>query len=119
MKAADQLVSSARIGMVVAACLLTSASYAAAEGNVKAGKVLTQQCEACHGADGLSKIPEAPNIAGQLEAYVVKQLTAFKSGERQNEMMTLIAPKLSEQDIADLAAYYSAVPITIGKLPGE
>lgn len=119
MKAAEPWVSSARIGAVVVACLVTSAGSAAADGNVKAGKALTQQCEACHGADGLSKIPEAPNIAGQLEAYMIKQLTAFKSGERQNDMMSLIVPKLSEQDIADLAAYYSAVQITVGKLPGE
>ena len=92
---------------------------AVAAGDVNAGKALAAKCEACHGLDGASKIPEAPNIAGQVEPYLVKQLTAFKSGERQNDMMSQIAPALSENDVADLAAYYAAIEIKIGRLPGQ
>ena len=73
----------------------------------------------CHGLDGLSKIPEAPNIAGQNETYMIAQLTAFKSGERKNDMMSMIAPTLSADDINNLAAYYAAIEITVGKIPGE
>ena len=86
---------------------------------MKAGAGKTQKCEACHGADGIAKIAEAPNLAGQNEQYLVRQLTAFKTGERKNEMMGVVAPTLSDQDIADLAAYYAAIPVTIGKLPGH
>ena len=98
---------------------VAGADPARADGDIKAGRALTKKCEACHGADGISKIVEAPNIAGQNEAYIVKQLTAFKSGERKNDMMSIVAPTLSDEDVANLAAYYSAIPITIGKLPGE
>jgi cytochrome c553 len=75
-------------------------------------------CQACHGTDGLSQVPDAPNIAGQVEGYLVTQLQAFKSGARKNEAMTLVAAGLSKQDIDDLAAWYSAIEIKVGKLPG-
>lgn len=101
------------------AALLASIGVAQAAGDVVAGKALAAKCEACHGLDGLSKIPEAPNIAGQVENYLVKQLTAFKGGERQNDMMSAIAPSLSEADIADLAAYYAAIEIAVGRIPGK
>ena len=99
--------------------LLAAIVAPAQAGDIKAGRGKTQKCEACHGADGLSKVVEAPNIAGQTEPYIVKQLLAFKSGERKNDMMSIVVPTLSDDDIADLAAYYAAIPITVGKLPGE
>jgi cytochrome c553 len=89
----------------------------AQSGNVKAGAARAQACEACHGLDGMAKIVEAPNLAGQNEQYLVKQMQAFKSGERQNQMMSLVAPTLSDEDIDDLAAYYAAIEITVGKVP--
>ena len=64
---------------------------ASAAGDAKAGRAKAQLCQACHGIDGLSKVPDAPNIAGQTEAYVAAQLQAFKSGARKNEAMTLVA----------------------------
>ena len=73
----------------------------------------------CHGVDGLAKIPEAPNIAGQNEAYLIEQLTAFKSGERKNEMMSVVVQDLSDADIENLAAYYSGIEISVGKTPGQ
>lgn len=71
------------------------------------------QCQTCHGLDGLAKIPDAPNIAGSPEPYLVRQLGAFRTGERKNEMMSIVAQQLSEKDIADLAAYYSAIEVTV------
>ena len=63
--------------------------------------------------DGLAKIPDAPNIAGSPEQYLVRQLNAFRSGERKNEMMTVVAQQMSDKDVADLAAYYAAIEVTV------
>ena len=86
---------------------------------MKAGRETAHKCEVCHGLDGLAKIVEAPNILGQNEAYISpKQLNAFKSGERKNEMMAVVAPSLSSKEIEDVAAYYAAIEITVTKIPG-
>lgn len=85
----------------------------------KGRKLAAVQCSPCHGLDGLSKLPEAPNIAGQVEPYLVQQIEAFKNGARKNEMMTLVVKQLSESDVADLAAYYAAIEVNVGKIPGE
>ena len=69
--------------------------------------------------DGLAKIPEAPNLAGQNQNYLIEQLTAFKSGERKNEMMSIVSQTLSDADIENLAAYYSGIEITVGKTPSQ
>ncbi len=71
----------------------------------------------CHGIDGIAKIAEAPNLAGQNERYLTEQLGAFKAGVRRNEMMSIVIQPLSDDDIANLAAYYSAIEISVGKLP--
>ena len=105
----------AKFALVMA--LLATMQVAARAGDVKAGAALAAKCEACHGLDGLSKIAEAPNIAGQSEQYLIEQLQAFRSGERHNEMMSLVAPTLSDADIENLASYYSAIGITVGKPP--
>jgi len=88
-------------------------------GDVKAGGAKAMMCQACHGLDGLSKTPDAPNIAGQIEHYLVGQLQAFKTGLRKNDAMSVVTPHLSDQDIEDLAAYFSAIEIKIVKVPGE
>jgi cytochrome c553 len=80
-----------------------------ADGDIAAGKKKALQCQTCHGLDGLSKLPEAPNLAGQVQIYLVKSLTEYKTGERKNDMMSVVSPNLSEQDILDLAAYYSSL----------
>jgi cytochrome c553 len=79
----------------------------ALEGNADAGKTKAAVCGACHGPTGLSSSPTFPNLAGQKAAYIVQQLTDFKSGARTNMMMAPMAANLSEQDMADLAAYFS------------
>ena len=99
--------------------LVAFSSLVAYAGDVKIGAGLAEKCQTCHGLDGLSKIVEAPNIAGQNEQYLIKQLTAFKSGERQNELMSVVAPTLSEKDIEDLASYYSAIEIKVVSIPGK
>jgi len=99
--------------------LLTTGGSVCAAGDVKAGRAKALMCQACHGLDGLSKTPDSPNIAGQIELYLVAQLQAFKSGARKNDAMSVVAPSLSDKDIEDLAAYFSAIEISIGKLPGQ
>jgi cytochrome c553 len=98
---------------------LAAHDRAEAQGDVKAGRAKAEVCAVCHGLDGLAKIAEAPNLAGQTEGYLVEQITAFKSGERQNEMMSVVVQNLSPTDIDDLAAYYSAIEISVGKAPGQ
>lgn len=100
-------------------CVLLAAAGASQAGDVKAGRAKAMMCQACHGLDGLSKTPDAPNIAGQIEPYLVAQLQAFKSGARKNDAMSVIAPSLSDQDIEDVAAYFAAIEISVGKLPGQ
>ncbi len=105
--------------LLAAVCVLLAAAGASQAGDVKAGRAKAMMCQACHGLDGLSKTPDAPNIAGQIEPYLVAQLQAFKSGARKNDAMSVIAPSLSDQDIEDVAAYFAAIEISVGKLPGQ
>ena len=77
------------------------------------GKAKAAQCFACHGVDGVAKLLEAPNLAGQNEAYLIKALHDFKKGARVNEMMSLMTAGLSDADIAALAAYYSSIKVTV------
>jgi cytochrome c553 len=78
-------------------------------GSVKAGEGKSQTCQACHGADGNSDAnPTYPRLAGQYEDYLRKALQDYKSGARNNAVMNGMAVRLSDQDIADLAAYYSS-----------
>ncbi len=86
--------------------------------SVKAGREKAIACQTCHGLDGLSRLPAAPNIAGQPVGYLERALRAFRSGQRQNPMMTVAARDLSDQDIRDLAAYYGAIKVEV-TLPPE
>jgi cytochrome c553 len=98
-----------------ATCAATAAMAAVqptVAGDASAGRQKAIQCQACHGLDGRAKIPGAPHIAGQVEEYLVKSMRAYKSGARTDEMMTVVMRELSEDDIADLAAYYAAIEIT-------
>jgi len=82
----------------------------AVQGDAEAGKAKSAMCGACHGATGLSPAPTYPNLAGQQSAYIAKQLADFKSGARTDMMMAPMAASLSEQDMADLGAYFSSQP---------
>jgi cytochrome c553 len=79
-----------------------------AAGTVEAGQAKAATCMACHGMDGNSANPEWPALAGQHSSYIIKQLKHFKAGERQNALMNPMAMILSDQDMEDLAAYYSS-----------
>jgi cytochrome c553 len=89
-------------------CSMAAAPALAQDGSVEAGQGKSLTCAACHGPDGNSVTPEWPNLAGQHEAYVVRQLNAYKNGERQDAGMRGFASTLSDQDMQDLAAYFAA-----------
>lgn len=83
-------------------------SQVIAAGDAVQGKTKSATCAGCHGADGNSVNPEWPSLAGQHPKYIEKQLREFKAGERSNATMAPMAASLSEQDQADLAAYFSS-----------
>jgi cytochrome c553 len=97
--------------------MAVAAAQGAAAADVKAGRQKALQCQTCHGLDGQAKLPDAPNLAGQGDIYLVKALKDYRSGARQNEMMSLVARNLKDDNIADLAAYYAAIPVTVGTPP--
>ena len=77
-------------------------------GSADAGATKAAVCTACHGPNGNSVNPEWPNLAGQNAAYTREQLAMFKAGKRNNPLMAPIVATLTEQDFADLAAYFAA-----------
>lgn len=83
---------------------------AVAAGDAAAGKAKATACAACHGPQGASSAPNFPNLAGIGEKYLLKQLRDIQSGQRQVPEMTGQLDALSDQDLADLAAYYASQP---------
>ncbi len=88
-----------------------------AEGNISAGKEKAAVCVSCHGDNGNSLVSTFPKLAQQHSSYLVKQLQAFKSGSRSNPMMSPIAMGLTDDEMADIAAYYSEQKISANELP--
>ena len=98
----------ALVPVALAAALLSAPAAAGPAGTVEAGAAKSAVCAACHGANGTSVNPEWPNLAGQHKPYIAAQLAAFKSGVRMNPIMLGQAVGLSDQDMADLGAYFSS-----------
>lgn len=85
------------------------AAQAGEGGDPAKGRAIAQQiCAACHGADGNSLLPDNPNLAGQHEAYLAKQLRNYKSGQRENAIMAGMVAGLTDQDMQNLAAFYAS-----------
>ena len=78
-------------------------------GDAAAGKARAAACAACHGATGISANEMWPNLAGQKETYLAKQIKAFRDGDRKDPMMSPMAAGLSDADVANLAAYFSSL----------
>jgi len=92
----------------IASSLAFFSIQAVAQGDPAAGQAKSAICAACHGADGNSVVPNWPKLAGQHEQYLVRQITLIKAGARPVPEMMGITPGLSEQDILDLAAWFSS-----------
>lgn len=84
------------------------ASCAAAAGDPVAGKRKAVTCMACHGTEGISTNELWPNLAGQKEAYILKQIKAFKEGARIEPLMIPMVALLSDEDAQDVAAYFAS-----------
>ena len=94
----------------VAATLGAGAAHAA--GSVERGQEKSATCVACHGEAGIATAPQWPNLAGQYTDYLEHALLAYRSGARQNAVMQGFAAQLTDEDIEDLAAYFSAQEVT-------
>ena len=106
--------------IILATVLLASfSSSIIAAGDAEAGQTKSATCMGCHGLAGNSEIASFPKLAGQGEAYLLKQLQNFKSGERNNAIMAGVASLLSEQDMMDIAAYYSIQTISENSAKGD
>jgi cytochrome c553 len=92
------------------AILALSASQALAAGDIARGKNKVATCVACHGQDGNSVDPQYPRLAGQYAAYLARALHEYRDGDRDNAIMKGFAATLSDQDIDDVAAYFSSMP---------
>ncbi len=97
--------------LLIALTISSGSSFAA--GDPLAGKKKVAKCVTCHGRDGIAKIPNAPNLAGQKADYLLRSFTSYKSGDRRNEQMKIITQTVTEADLADILAYYAAIKITV------
>ena len=88
-------------------------STATAAGDAAAGRAKAKVCQVCHGIDGVGKMPTVPNIGGESSIYLAKQLKAFRAGERTDPQMSIIAKPLTDEEIANLAAWYSSIKFSV------
>ncbi|MBE1162828.1 c-type cytochrome [Dyella acidiphila] len=100
------------------ALALTSAPLLAG-GNIQNGQARAAACVACHGKDGNSVDPQYPRLAGQYNEYIQQALHEYKDGRRNNAIMKGFASQLSDQDIEDVAAFFSSMPTKLDTLKGH
>lgn len=95
-------------------CLAAAPAFAQSKGDAKAGDRKSSMCVGCHNIPGYKTafpaVYSVPKIDGQHAAYIVKSLQAYKAGERRHPSMRAIAASLTDQDMADLAAFFSHLP---------
>lgn len=102
----------------VAAVLAASALQGTAA-DLAEGRRIARKCQTCHGIDGISTLPNAPNIAGQNPTYLEAQLRAFRSGSRTDPQMSFVARGLTDEEIEKVVAWYSAIEIDVHLPPVE
>ena len=104
--------------LIIIALLICVATpiHSVVAGDAMAGKVKAQLCADCHGAGGNSVNSQFPSLAGQVPGYIAAQLALFKSGSRANPVMAGMAAPLSQTDMQDLDAYFSAQPSILGSI---
>ena len=96
------VLSAATIFAASVSCIVFSAA------DIEAGKAKAALCSGCHGPEGFSSNDLWPNLAGQKKGYLIKQIKDFRDGKRNDPMMKGIVGTLSDQDIENLAAFYSS-----------
>lgn len=103
----------ATVTRLLSALGLLAATAPSWANDIEAGRQKAQSCAVCHGADGIARMPGAPNLAGQPAMYLVEQLKNYRSGKRSHEIMNVTAKPLSDADINNLAAWYSSIQIEV------
>ena len=98
-----------KLASLVMAGILLGVSGSVLAGDAAAGKAKAASCAGCHGAEGISGNPMWPNLAGQKEGYLIKQMKAFRDGTRVDPLMAPMAKPLTDSDIDNLAAYFSSL----------
>lgn len=109
----------APIPFLFAAVLALASTPLLASGNIAAGKAKATACFACHGVDGNPTDPQYPRLAGQYDEYLQQALHEYQDGRRNNPIMKGMVATLSNQDIEDIAAYFSSLPTKLGTLKGH
>jgi len=100
---------------IIVSCLVGIAAgwalpHRALAADARAGQRKASVCMSCHGVNGISNTPLVPNLAGQKEAYLIKALKDYREGRRANAIMRSMASRLSDRDVADIAAFFAAMP---------
>jgi cytochrome c553 len=117
--AAARLAGGVALALLLAAAATPASAQDAAAGDARAGqRIAGARCAVCHGNDGIAVQPDSPNLAGQNAIYMVAQLRHFRSGERKSEQMNIVSSELSDAEIANLAAWYAAIEVTV-QVPGR
>ncbi|WP_193141432.1 cytochrome c [Meridianimarinicoccus sp. MJW13] len=104
--------------LILGGVLSAQVALAETAGDRENGRTVARQCKTCHGIDGVAKLPIAPNIGGESQGYLVRQLTAFRDGDRYHEMMSVVASGLDDQSIADVSAWYAGHTASAGLMQG-
>ena len=94
-----------------------AACFAAAAFAQPAAPEKARVCAPCHGPQGISVQPDAPNLAGQPRGYLAAQLAAYRSGRRSHEQMNVVAKALSEAEVQALADWYASIAIEVKVAP--
>ncbi len=106
-----------RIRPILALALIAATGWLgdrAFAGDLMAGKAKAEAtCQVCHGLDGQAVVPMAANLSGQQKEYIIAQLKAYRAGKRRHEQMSIVAQMLDDDDIENLAEWYSSIKITI------
>ncbi len=105
--------------LIIISLLLLAGNSIVTAADAVAGKNKAAMCVACHGPDGNSFNPIWPNLAGQSATYLAKQLTAFREGKRTNAQMAPMAAALSDDDIADISAFFASQKLKVGTTKSE
>ncbi len=105
------------LSLTLAFVSVSNLVYADADTDIEAGESKAAACVSCHGDKGNSMVSTFPKLAQQDESYLRKQLHAFKDGSRKDPVMSSIAKSLSDQDMAEIAAYYMAQKVSANDLP--
>lgn len=103
-----------RIGAAVSLAALALVAGFVHAGDLAAGETKVRStCQTCHGMDGQATLAMVPNLSGQRKQYLIIQLKAYRAGKRQHEQMNIIARMLSDDDIEDVADWYSSIKVSI------